>query len=101
MHREWTWIVHGELHGKHKALPQFYWTGCYFPVFVLILPVFHFDLDFFSHCGVVFGRWVVHTSVSRFNGSQLKVGHFSQPFALCEWIPSPLIYSHHERKGPK
>lgn len=56
---------------------------------------------FFPTVDVVFGRWAVHTSVSSLNGSQPKVGHFSQPFALFEWIPSPLIYPHRERKGPK
>lgn len=71
-------------------------------MFVLTQVVFHFHLDFFfPTADVVFGRWVVHTSVSSLKGSQPKVGHFSQPFAPFEWIPSPLIYPNHERKGPK
>lgn len=103
---QWVHIegICGKLHGNHKILPQFYWIGCHFPMFVLTLPtraIFHFNLDFFPTVGVVFGRWVVHPSVSSVNGSQPKVVHFSQPFALCEWIPSPLIYSGYERKGPK
>lgn len=78
-------------------------------MFVLTPPtrvVFHFHLVFFLFfflptVDVVFGRWVVHTSVSSLNGTQPKVGHFSQPFALFEWMPSPPIYPLRERKGPK
>jgi len=54
---------------------------------------------FFPTVNVVFGRWVLHTSVSRHNGTHPKVGHFSQHFALFEWMPSPPIYPLHEREG--
>lgn len=55
---QWVHIegICGKLHGNHKILPQFYWIGCYFPMFVLTLPtraIFHFNLDFF------FPLWVL------------------------------------------
>lgn len=64
-------------------------------MFALTLPAsglfLVFVCIFFPTVDVVLARWALHTSLSNLNGSQLKVGHFFPPFALLEWIPSPLI----------
>lgn len=45
----------------------------------------------FPTVDVVFERSAVHTSLSSINGSQPKIGHFSQPFAPYEWIKALII----------
>lgn len=86
--------------GIYTFLPQFSWKGWYFPMFVLTQVVFHFHLDnFFPTADVVFGRWVVHTSVSSLNGSQPKVGHFPSPLPCLNGYPLPSFTLTMKEKG--